>query len=500
MRHREGRGLAASTFKNTVVSAVGWSLVLKAGFQIVSWCMTLVVIHVLSPHDYGLMAMSQVFASFMLSFANLGLGDALLQQEDTPDSLIASVFGVLLLMSVALAVTLSAAAYPIATWFGDARLVPLIQVSSLGFIFNALTTLPRMSLTKRLRVRPVFIVELSSGLIGSAFVIVLAYGGHGVWSLMYGWLAANIARQIAFLFVAFEFYHWPRFDLAAVRPLMRYGAYSSLEYVAWMIMTSADVLIVGRVLGAADLGLYTVVINFAAMPLNKIAPIINDVAFPAFAQVQGRLPDARFYVLKAIRLMSLLVVPLFLGIGVTAPEIVSLVFGPRWAAARPLLSILSMALTFRALLVVVPNFLQGIGDAKAAFWCTGVGAVTFPIAILTGCAWGISGACYAWLVAYPAVFGAEAMIASWRGGLPIGKILWSPVRPFLAGAVMAGAVIALRPYLPPVWPEALRLACLAAVGAAFYGSIILVAFPNLARELRGLVLPQASTETESPSF
>ena len=370
--------MAADSFKKTVVSALGWSAAMKIAFQLVSWGLTLLVIRILSPRDYGLMAIAQVFTTFMLGFANLGLGDALVQREDAPRHLVASAFGVLLAMSLALTAILSAAAYPIAQWYGDARLVPLIQVSSLGFIFNALTTLPRMSLSKTLRVRPMFLAEFSSGLIGSITVIALAWTGFGVWSLMLGWLAMNLAKLAAFALVAPEFLLRPRLDLAAVRPLLGYGAYSTLEYLAWTMMTAADVLIVGRVLGAVDLGLYAVVLNFAAMPVNKIAPIVNAVAFPAFAMVQGRLADARFYVLKALRLMSVMAVPVFLGIGVTAPEIVDLVFGPKWAAARPLLSILSVALTFRALLILLPNYLQGIGDAKAAFWCTAVGATIFP--------------------------------------------------------------------------------------------------------------------------
>ena len=476
----------AESFRQTVVSAMGWSIVMKIGFQALTWAMTLLVIRVLSPSDYGLMTISQVFLSFMLGFSNLGLGDALVARKDVSPEVLASAFGLLIVVAVVLAVALALAAYPIASWYGDARLTPLIQVSSLGFVFNAMTTLPRMSLSKLMRIRPIFAAELTSGLIGSIVVIALAYTGHGVWSLMMGWLATNISRQVVFLIVAHAFYVWPRFDFRPVWPLLGYGAFSTLEYLAWSVMTSADVLIVGRVLGAADLGLYTVVLNFAALPVNKIAPIVNSVAFPAFAMVQGRLEDARFYILKALRLASLLAIPVFLGIGSTAPEIVDIVFGPRWAAARPLLSILSVALIFRALLILVPNYLQGIGDAKAAFWCTAVGAVVFPPAILAGCSWGVSGACYSWLIAYPVVFAAEAVIASRRGSLSVRDVVWAPLRPFFAGAVMAGVVAAERRLLPGSLSDVARLACLSATGAATYAAVIALAFPALAGELRGL--------------
>ena len=477
-----------AVLKKTMVAGMGWAVGVKIAFQIVTWAMTLVVIRLLSPSDYGLMAIAQVFTNFMLGFANLGLGDALLQRKETPPALVANTYGVILAISAALTVLLSVAAYPIAAWYGDPRLVALIQVSSLGFLFNAFTTLPRMALQKQMRMRPVFMADLTSGLAGAFVVIGLAYAGYGVWALMGGWLATNVVRQLAFLAVAREYYVWPQFDFAAVKPLMGFGAYSTLEYMAWIFMTSADVVIVGRLLGDAKLGLYAVVLNFAAMPVNKIAPIVNGLAFPAFAMVQGQLAEARFYVLKAIRLMSVLAVPVFLGIAVTSPEIVGLIFGPKWAAARPLLEILSVALIFRSLLILLPNFLGGIGDVKAAFWCTALGAAVFPVAILIGCHWGIAGACFAWLIAYPLVFAGEALIASRRAGLDFRAILAAPVRPLVAGGAMVLAVLAARQVLPADLPAALRLGVLAVVGAAAYGGFVAVIFPGLARVLGG-VLP-----------
>lgn len=276
-----------------VMRAMGWSAAAKVGFQIITWAMTLAVIRVLSPDDYGLMALSMVCINLLAGFCNLGLGDALVQREHTPKPLVASVFGLLLLISVALTLLISMAAY-----------------------------------------------------------------------------------------------------------------------LAWTSLTSADVLVIGWWLGPADLGLYSVALNFAAMPLNKIAPIANSVAFPAFALVQGNLYETRFYALKAMRLMTMVAVPVFFGISAIAPEIVNLVFGPQWTAAIPMLTILALAMTFRAILLVVPNFLQGIGDARAGFWCTLSGAVLFPPAFIIGCAWGVEGVYYALLLGHPVVFGIYAWIAA----------------------------------------------------------------------------------------
>ncbi len=469
--------------KDTVVSAVGWSFGIKIIVQIIVWAMTLVVIRLLSPDDYGLMAVSQIAVNFMLGFGSMGLGEALVQQVETPKVVVARVFGILIISGTLLAVLLTLAAYPLGAWYHDPRLIPLIQVSSLGFLFTAFTALPRAFLAKYLRIRAMFIMELSSGLIGAAAVIMLAYAGYGVWALMLGWLTTCIVKLIGFAVLASEYYVWPRLGLEGVGPLFSFGIYRVFEYTVWMVFTSADILVISHWLGTVEVGVYAVAANFAGMPLNKIAPIVNQTAFPAFALVQARPHEARFYAVKGLRLMAAIAVPVFFGLAVTAPEVVDLVLGPKWVAARPVLGVLSLAFAFRAILLVIPNFLQGIGDARAAFWCTATGAVIFPPAFIIGCQWGIIGVAGAWLVGYPIMYAANAMTANRRGRLEIRSLVLAPLQPIIAGCIMMGVVTAIRPLVAGAMPEAAVFAVLVAAGAATYSGVMLVLFRSLAVEM-----------------
>ncbi len=479
--------MAGMSLRETIVSAIGWSLGLKLAFQIVNWGMTLVVIRMLSPDDYGLMAESQIFVNFLLGFGSLGLGDALIQQNDTPKAVVARVFGVLLLTSAGFTVLLVLAAYPIADWYHDPRLVPLIQVVSLGFLFNGLTALPRVYLTKSLQLRSMLIIDLSSGFFGAALVIALAYYGYGVWALMLGWLTSNVLRLLGFVTLQREYYVWPRFNFVGLGPLFAFGIYRTLEYTAWLVCTSADVLIISRWLGPTALGVYAVALNFAAVPLGKIAPIVNMTAFPAFAMLQGRPAEAQFAILKALRMMATIAVPVFFGICATAPEVVDLVFGPKWVEAKSVLGVLAVATTFRAILIMIPNYLQGIGDSRAGFWCTATGAVIFPPAFVVGCHWGIEGVAYGWLIGYPVVFAINALITSRRGGVDFGALMLAPIRPMVVGVIMMAAVAAVRLMLPDGLPRIGYFAVLVAVGAATYCAVLFSLFRDLAMEMLRIV-------------
>ncbi len=475
------------THGRRVISVAAWSAAIKIGFQLLTWAMTLLVIRILSPSDYGLMAISMTFVNALSSFANLGLGDALVQRQDTPKQMIANVFGLNIVIATCLTMALSLAAYAIAAWYHDMRLIPLLQVASLGFLFDAFCIVPRVFLTKRLQLRSMFLMEVSSGLMGGGAVIILAYSGQGVWALMGGWVVGSLAHLLFLGLLMPEYYVWPKLDLRVLRPLYSYSLYRTLDNVAWVVLTSADVLILGWWFNPAEVGLYTVALNFACMPLNKIAPIVNSVAFPAFAMVQERPAEARFYAMKALRLMSLVAVPVFFGLSAVAPEVVDVVFGPKWAAAKPLLAVLALAMTWRAVLLVIPNYLRGIGDARAGFWCTATGAIVLPPVFIVGCHWGLVGCCCSFLFGYPVIFIVNVLIAARRGRLDFTSLLLVPARPFVAGSAMALLVVAVRSRLDPGHFEFGQTVMLVATGVAAYIGIMAVMFPTQLKEFAGIV-------------
>ena len=481
--------------KRKLISAIGWSVAIKLAVQIVIWAMTLMVIRIIPPGDYGLMAITQLFVNFMAGFASLGLGDALIQRNDTPPAIVARVFGAQIAIALALTLLMDVAAYPVAAWYADPRLIPLIQVSSLSYLFFALTSLPRAYLAKNLRVRPMFIVEAASGLVGAGTVILLAFAGHGVWALMWGTTAGHLARTIAFALVAPEYFVWPRFGFTGMGELFSFGIYRTLEFTVWVIFSSADIFVISTWLGPTAVGVYSVASNFASMPLSKIAPIVNSTIFPAFAMVQERAADARFYALKGLRIMAVTAVPIFFGISATAPEIVDIVFGPNWLAAKPVLAILALANVFKVILLIIPNYLQGLGDSRAGFWCTASGALIFPPAFAIGCHWGVVGIAWAWFLGYFAVYPLNALIAARRGGLDLKQILLIPMPPMIAGAIMMVAVAAARDPMPPELPEAARFAVLVCVGAVVYGTILFVGFRALVMELIRPMLRRSSPAT-----
>lgn len=478
-----------------VVAAVGWSLVVKLGLQLCTWAITLFVIRLLVPEDYGLMAIAQVFLNLVVGLTAMGLGDALVQRDSTAPEVVARVFGWSLVVSAVMALLLVLAAGPIAAWYGEPRLAPLVMVAALNLPLNALATLPRAALTKALHVRKLFTVEGVSNVFGSVVILVLALLDYGVWALMIGSLAWSASRTAALLVLAADTMVMPRLGVGGLGRMLSFGAYRALEHFVWMVSISIDVLIVVHFLGTAAGGIYAVALNFAMMPLSKIAPVLNSTAFPAFALLQSRPAEARYYLVKAIRLMALASFPVFFGVYAVAPEVVDIVFGPQWGEAKPVLAVLALASAFRAIQVPFPNYLQGTGRSGASFLCMLVGLVLLVPALAIGSAHGVMGAGVAWLVVAILGFVLSAMIAARWGDVVLRELLAAPVKPLLAALVMLAVVLPLGhvlvlPDLPGIWPSVARLGVLGMVGAAVFAAVVFLGFRALRDEALALVRRQ----------
>ena len=482
----------AMELKARILSAVGWSLAVKLGLQIFTWAITLLVIRLLSPEDYGLMAIAQVFLNLVVGLTAMGLGDALVQRDNTPREVVARVFGWSMVAALVMAGLMVAVAHPVADWYGEPRLALLVQAAALNLPLNALATLPRAALTKALHVRKLVVVEAASNVFAAVVTFTLAWLGYGVWALMIGSLAGSTARTGALLLLAADTMVMPRLGVAGLGRMVSFGVYRALEHFVWVVQTSIDVLIVGHFLGTATAGVYAVALNFAMMPLSKIAPVLNSTAFPAFALLQARPAEARYYLIKAIRLMALAAFPVFFGVHAVAPEVVEIVFGPNWVEAKPVLAVLALASAFRAIQLPFPNYLQGTGRSRESFWCMLAGLVLIAPALAIGCSYGVIGAGVAWLVVAVLGFVLSAAIAAHWGDVVLRELLVAPLKPLLAGLAMLAVVLPLGevlvlPEWPGVWASVARLAVLAAVGGAVFSLVLMLAFRDLRDEAWALV-------------
>ncbi|HEV8533649.1 MAG TPA: lipopolysaccharide biosynthesis protein [Methylomirabilota bacterium] len=460
--------------RTRVLIALRWTILSKFVGQLISWTITLYVIRILSPDDYGLMAMASVPLAFFYLLNTAGLDAVLVQRRDVSERLRAQIFGLVIVLNLLFFFIALGVAPGIATFYGEPRLTALIRILSFQFVLLAFETLPQSQLERDIKFGRRSIVELVTIVAGSLIALTLARAGFGVWTLVWGSLATTAIRTAGLNF-AQRSLCWPRFSLEGMKSDLRFGWSATVDRALRFTLADSDRFIGGKLFGNILLGYYAVANDLASLPINKLTGLINSIALPAFAKTQLNPAGAGSSLLTVTRLMSLLAFPFFLGMSSIASELTTLLLGPKWQAAAVPLQLLSLIMPLRMLMNAFQPFLWGVGRPNTSASTFLIGALSMPIAFLVGAQWGPVGLSLAWALVYPLVFLASIAYAQSLTGVLVTDILRTMARPILASLFMYTLVSTAKHYA--VFGQSgrvLPLAQLVLVGAVTYTGAMLV--------------------------
>lgn len=475
----------ASSLRIRVLSAVKWLSLGRAISQIASWAFTIVVVRLLTPQDYGLMAAAGVMTSFLYLLNDGNLGSSLVQQRVVSNELERQVFGVVVLLNLACFAGLYFGASAIAVFYQDPDLTLVIRVLAFQFVLYSFETMPRAHLERALEFKKISVVEAVSSLTSGVVTMFLAYRGEGVWSLIWGYLCLVATRTVGLNVVA-PYWHWPSLNFTNLKSHVAFSGFVTLDRILWFLFVECDRLIGGRIMGVQLLGSYAVSIDLASQPINKLAGIINSVAFPAFSK-NIEIAALRSHFVKAVRMVSVLTFPVFLGLACTAPEFVQVFLGEKWKVIVTPLQILACVMPLRMVCILFPPLLWGMGKPD-------ISAVNFVVAIVVlvpgfigGAFYGPVGLAIAWCVCFPFAFA----IMSWRTCRAIdlrmrtfGRALLAPT---VAVGVMALTVAVVRSRQGLSESDLIRFCQLVATGVAAYIIVMVAIGRNQLIELIALV-------------
>lgn len=470
-----------------VVRSFAWQAGAVAVGQAVSWVATIVVIRLLSPSDFGLMAMVHLWMGFLLLASDLGIAAAAIQQQRllTSDQL-RVLFGLVLLTTGASAALTWGAAPVVAGFFGQPRVTALLRTTSAAFFFLSLYLLPQALLIRDLGFDRKARVEVLAATASALVSVTLALSGFGVWALVGGVLALHGVNAVAYQLIR-PCLPRPSFALRSGLEILRFGGLTALSRILFWASGSVDVAIAGRVLGERLLGVYSVALSMALMPLNKLMPILTQVSFAAFSRIQDDRERVRRNVHRALQVVGMVVFPTFVGLAVVAPEAIPLILGKKWSEAVVPCQLLCAVFPLRPLTGVLAPALFGIGRPEVNVMNRALTLGVLGVAFLVGVQWGLIGLCISWIVAYPPVVLVTSLLALKALEIPAreaaGDVAFFAFASGVMGAVLAVVRMVLGPTLSAPW----LLACLVAAGLLLYAGILLLYKPRLLLEFRSIV-------------
>ena len=411
--------------------------------QLVTWAITIVVIRLLSPEDYGLMALAYVFIEFLTMLNELGLGAAVVQRKKIDNKSLRSLFGLVLIVGILFYLILVVTAPLISSFYNEPRLIYLIRVLALQFLIIGFSVLPKSLLQREMKFKQRAIVDLTSAISGSIMTLVLALTGFGVWALVFGTLVIRVVAMVGFN-IAHPFICIPHIDIKGAWPYLSFGGLVTVAMLVRHLFSQSDILIIGKMLDKDLLGYYAVGLMLATLPMEKVSGIIAQVAFPAFSAVQSEKEIISRYFLKAVRVMSFVAFPVLWGISSVAPEIVQVFLGEKWIQAILPLKIISLIIPLRMVSILMSNAVLGIGRADILLLTYIIPLIVMPSAFYIGSFWSVFGVSLAWTIGFPLAFFLNLCLVAKVLNISFYNILKAMQIPFFSAFIMYFGVFFIK--------------------------------------------------------
>jgi teichuronic acid exporter len=471
--------------KERIVKSVFWMVWSRGGVQVLSFISTLLVARWLSPGDYGLMALVGIWTSTIAMVADMGLGWAIVQFEDVKEGELESCFWLTLLSTGAAYLSLYALAPTIAGWFESPQLAVVLRVTSVSLLLFAFRLVPDAMLRKRLELDKIAKAEIISAAASIPVMLLLAWNGAGVWALVFGGLVQAFVGSFAL--IAFSPW-WPKWQFSGGRitAMLRYSISAIGANLGWSVYSQLDSLIVGKLTNEQTLGIYAMGKQLALMPVTKISAVVNQLAAPVMARLQQDQERLRVSFLRLIRLVTCVTLPLCVGLGLVANDLISVALGGKWSAAVPLFQVFCLyALTHSVEVLLPPVLFARFRSGFMLKWTIAL-LVAMPVPFVIGGQWkGAMGVALALVSAYP-------LAMAWMGREALKELALSPkellhqLSPVaIPSLVMALAVTCVQWGLPAngFGPHLIRLLVSASVGIVVYVGAILIMRRSLANEV-----------------
>ena len=380
-----------------VLRGVAWKAASMIVLQLSRSIVAVILARLLTPQEWGLAAMVLVLASLSVLFTDSALGTALVQKRRISEEDRSTVFWTSVVIGVALAIGGIALSGLVARFYGEADVRPLFIVLSLGFFVTSLAMTQTALLVRELDFRKLELRQMGATVAGAIVGIVVAVDGHGAWAIVLQQLTSAIVGA-ALIWALSPWRPSATFSLASLRSLGGFTGNVFGQNLLYQVGRSADKLLIGRYLGAASLGAYTLASTVMLAPFNQIAAPLQQVLFPAFAQMQDdreRLAEAW---IRVARLVGTISIPASVGLVVVAPDFVDAVLGERWRAATPVIQILASVGLIQSLQTLNGEVLLAVGRAGTLlrftllWFVASVGAIAVALAFGAGIV-GVAAAC-----------------------------------------------------------------------------------------------------------
>ena len=380
----------SGSLKDQSIAALIWVFLDKVGSSTVNFIVTIILARLLTPEDFGLVAMVLIFFELSYSFVESGFSAALVREKNITEIDKSTTFIFNFISSIILYVLLFFAAPAIAAFFEEEALTWIVRVMGLNLIINSLAIIQRATLTQQIdfktQTKVRFVAVIGSGIVG----VIMAFYGFGVWSLV-AKIGVMAVMDSLFLWILNPWMPSWRFSMESFRRLFGFGSKILLSSLIDKFFQHVVNLLIGKFFAAALLGFFTQANNFVNMVKNNLFQTIQKVSYPVLAKLQDDRSKLKEGYRQIIKLSSFVIIPGMVLLGVLAkPALVALV-GEKWLPSAPFEQLLCVAGVTYHFNAINLNMLLVLGRSDLTLKLEIVKKAVIVLAIAIGLPYGIYG-------------------------------------------------------------------------------------------------------------
>lgn len=408
---------------------------------------TIVLARLLTPQDFGLIAMVTVITGFVAMFKDMGLSMATVQKAEINHAQISTLFWINVVLSLFMMLVTATLAPVIALFYGEPRLTWITLALASTFIFGGFTVQHQALLRRQMHFGTLALIQIISMVVGIITAIIAALYGAGYWSLVLMQLATAITIAIG-VWVGCDWRPGLPKRGTGVRSMLAFGGnltgFNFMNYFA----RNLDHVLIGRFWGPGQLGLYSKAYGLLLLPLQQITGPITAVAIPSLSRLQNDAERYLKYYLKAISLIAFLTMPGVMFLIIMSDEIIGLVLGQQWTGASRIFAVLGISALIQPVLSTVGWLFVSTGRTDRMFRWGIFSSLCIVVSFIVGLPFGAIGVATAYticilLLAVPALWYATKTTPI--SLLSIFNVIWHPA---LATSIVGFALAGFNFFLP----------------------------------------------------
>jgi len=476
--------------------SMGWNYLSFGLKKLLNLVSVAILAHLLTPENFGLVALAALTMDYLSIISDLGLGAAIVQRKDA----IKESANIAFILNVLAGVLLTILTYFIAPYaalfFRDPGVTPVLRWLGLTFLFGSLGSVHNVLLQRDLNFKKRAIPDVGNSIVKALISIVLALSGFGVWALVIGQLAGTAIGSLL-LWIVEPWRPRPYWNTAIAKELLRYG----LSIMGMQAITiwedSFDYLVIGRIYNSTLLGIYSIAYRLPQMLVINVLWVMTAVIFPAFSSLQDDQAALKKIFLTIVRYVEMIVTPICIGMVIAADPIIRVAFGPQWVEAIPVLRALSIYALVLSIGYHVGDIYKAIGRPDILIKLAIPILIIRTLALWAGAQYSILGVSIGHVFASLIALVLQMFVMSRFVKITLLDIL-KELRAFIAGAVLV--VFALPALLlTQEFAPLPRLVIIVIAGAAGYlGSLWFIEREAILKALRMVGIKLPTRDAASP--